>query len=229
MDSRTFKFSHWHVVTFIYFIVSDDPFERPPCVALVQHQIRRTVRWLGRTRLARIFGWRERKISLDGMNCSDGLHINKGFVQVHSRGCELRNLGNRSLNRLLLLGTSTTWEVVQIHSTGYWLRFPLPSLDESYWDHWRSNSVFVPTGHSFFLIFPHCDYPCDEENQLKKKKKQQRAKWYGRHSLRRVVSSWLRFSAVGNGPSPQAARRLRVTRSWKVLPGKARTSSIRSK
>ena len=170
MDSRTFKFSHWHVVTFIYFIVSDDPFERPPCVALVQHQIRRMVRWLRRARLARIFGWRGR-ISLDGMNCLDGFHVNKGLVQVHSRGYELRNLGNWSLDRFLLLGTSTTWKVVQIHSTGYWFRLPLPSLDGRYWDHRRSSHVFVPTGHNFFPIFPHCDYPCDEENQLKKEKK----------------------------------------------------------
>ena len=164
------------------------------------------------------------------MNCLDGLHINRGIVQVH-RGCKLRNLGNQSLNKLLLLGTSTTWEVVQIHSTRYWLRFPLPSLGGSYWDHWRSSNVFVSTGHSFFFVFSHCNYPCNEENQLKKKKKkkEKKVKWCGRHLLRQVVSLWLRFLAVGNGLSPQAARWLRVTRSWKVLPGKARTSSIRSK
>ena len=40
----------------IYIYVRDDPFERPPGIVLVQHQIGRTVRWLGRARLARIFG-----------------------------------------------------------------------------------------------------------------------------------------------------------------------------
>ena len=190
MDSRAFKFSHWHVA-FIDFMVSDDPFECPPCVAFIQHQIRRTIRWLRRTRLVRIFDRRGRKINLDGMNCLDGLHINKGIIQVHRQGCELRNLGNRSLNRLLLLGTSTTWEVVQIHSTRYWHRFPLPSLDGSYWDHWRSSNVFIPTGHSFFFVFPHCNYPCDEENQFKKKKRWKREKSEVMWMILTLTSSFL--------------------------------------
>ena len=65
--------------------------------------------------------------------------------------------------------------------------------------------------------------------KLKKKKRMMREKKNGWYSLRRVVSSWPRFSAVGIGPSPHIAKQLRVTRSWKILPGKARTWSIRSK
>ena len=93
MDSRAFKFSHWHVVTFIDFIVSDNPFECPPCVVLVQHQIRRMVRWLRRTRLARIFGWRGRKISLDGMNVWTGSTSTEGSSRFTVGGVNLGTLG----------------------------------------------------------------------------------------------------------------------------------------
>ena len=139
MDAKVFKFFHWHVVAFIDFMLSDDSFERPPYVALVQHQVRRTIRWLWRIRLVRSFDWKGRRISLDGMDCLDRLHINWRVVQVYRRGCELGNLGKRSLTRFLLLGTSTTWKVVQIHSTGYRLRLSFPYLDGSYLDNWWCN------------------------------------------------------------------------------------------
>ena len=225
MDARTFKFLHWHVVTFVNFMLSDDPFERPPCITLIQNQIGRTIRGLRRARLARSFGWRGR-IGLDGMDCLDGLHIHQRFVQVHCWWYKLGDLWKGSLT--WLLRASTTWKVVQVHSTRYWLRLPLPSLDGSHFASGSSN-ILVPASHCFLLIFPHRTYPYDEENQSKKKKGVEIIKCSGRHLLRQVSSSWLRFSTVGTGPSPQAARRLRVTKSWKVLPGKVRTTSIRSK
>ena len=151
-------------------MLSDDPFERPPCITLVQNQIGRTIRGLGRARLTRSFGWRGR-IALDGMDYLDGLHIHQRFVQVHCWRYKLGDLGKGSLSRLLLLRASTTWEVVQVHSTGYWLRLSLPSLDESHLDRWRCSNILVPTSHCFLFVFPNCSYPCNEENQLKKKEK----------------------------------------------------------
>ena len=64
----------------------------------------------------------------------------------------------------------TTREIIQVHSTGYRLRLPLPGLDGSHLDQWGCCSILVPTGHCFLFIFPHYSYTYDEENQLKKKK-----------------------------------------------------------
>ena len=72
--------------------------------------------------------------------------------------------------------TFASWEVVQVHSTGYWLRLPLPSLDGSHLDQWGCSNILVPTSHCFLFIFPHCSYPYNEENQLKKKKKKKKKK-----------------------------------------------------
>ena len=135
MDTRPFKFFHWHVVAFIHFMLSDDSFERPPCIALVQHQVRRTIRWLWRTRLASSC-LRGRRISLGRMNCLNRLYINQRVVQVHRQMCKLRNFGKRSLTRLLLLGALTTWKVIQVHGTRYRLRLSLPCLDGSHLDNW---------------------------------------------------------------------------------------------
>ena len=148
---------------------------------------------------------------MDGMDCLDELHVHQRFVQVHCWRCKLRNLGKGSLTWFLLLGASTTWEIVQVHSTGYRLRLPFPSLDGSHLDQWGCCNILVPTGHCFLFIFPHCSYTYDEENQLKKKRERD-TKSSRRYLRRRVVSLWPRFSAVGTGPSPQAARRLRVTK-----------------
>ena len=136
MDTRTFKFLYWHIVAFVDFIVSNNPLERSPCIVFVQHQVKRTIKWLWRRRLTSSLGLRGR-FSLNRMNCLDGLHINWRFVQVHCWRYEFRHLGKRSLvslNRFLLLRTSTTWKVVQIHSSGYRLGFSLPSLDGSFLD-----------------------------------------------------------------------------------------------
>ena len=172
MDTRAFKLLHWHIVAFINLIISDYAFERPLCVALVQHQVRRMIRQLWQMRLARSLGWRGSRISLDGMNCLDGLHVNWKFVQIYCRGCKLGNLGKRSLvnlARFLLFRTSTTWKVVQIHNTRYRLRFSLLCLDRSFLDDWWSSGILVPTSYGFFLILPHYSHSCDKGNQVKRK------------------------------------------------------------
>ena len=161
MDARTLKLLHWHVVTFVNFMISDDPFERPPCITLVQNQIRGTIRGLGRARLVRSFGSRGR-IRLGRMNYLDGLHVHR-FVQVHCWWYELRNLGKGSLTWLLLLVATTTGKVVQVHIAWDWLGLPLPSLDGSHFGSWGSN-ILVPASHCFLLVFPHCAYPWDEKN-----------------------------------------------------------------
>ena len=161
MDARAFKLLHWHVVTFVNFTFSDDSFKRPPCVTLVQNQIRWTIRGLRRARLMRSFGRRGR-IRLDRMNCLDGLHVHHRFVQVHCWWCELRNLWKGSLTWLLLLVATTTGEVVQVHSAWDWLRLPLPSLDGSHFGS-RGNNILVPASHCFLFVFPHRAYPYDEE------------------------------------------------------------------
>ena len=74
MDARTFKLLHCNVIALVHLTISDDSFERPPCVTLIQNQIRRTIRGLRRARLARSFGLKGR-ITLDGMDYLDRLHI----------------------------------------------------------------------------------------------------------------------------------------------------------
>ena len=108
----------------------------------------------------------EGRFTLNRMNCLDGLYIDWRFVQVYRRRYKFRHLGKRSLVSLglLLLGTSTTWKVVQIHSSGYRLGFSLPGLDGSFLDDWSCCSVLVPTGYVFLPIFSHCNYSCNEEN-----------------------------------------------------------------
>ena len=96
VDARTFKLLHRHVIALVHLTISDDSFERPPRITLVQNQIQRTIRGLRRARLARSFGLR-RRITLDGMDCLDGLHIHQRFVQVHCWRCKLGNLGKGSL------------------------------------------------------------------------------------------------------------------------------------
>ena len=126
------------------------------------------------------------------------------------------------------------WKVVQIHWAGYGLRLSLPCLHSKFLDGRGCRGIFITTCSLFFVLF-HGSYSCDEEDKVKKKnnnkymRKKTKKKKSGRWLLRRVVSSWLRFSTVGTGPRPHIARQLRVTRSWKVLPGKTRTWSIRSK
>ena len=107
--------------------------------------------------------------------------------------------------------------------------FLFPVWEEGFWTTavvvswtWTSSSPLV-TAFSLFSFIVAIPMTKKTNLGLKKKKKS------GRHLLRRVVSSCTRFSEVGIGPSPQAARRLKVTRPWKDLLEKERTRSIRSK
>ena len=106
------------------------------------------------------------RFTLNRMDCLDRLYIYCRFIQVHYWRYKFRHLGKRSLVSLgfLLLGTSTTWKVVQIHSSGYRLSFSLPSLDGSFLDDWSHCSILVPTGYVFLPIFSHGNYSCDKEN-----------------------------------------------------------------
>ena len=160
MDARTLKLLHWHVVTFVNLMISDDPFERPPCITLVQNQIRGTIRGLRRVRLVRSFGSRGR-IRRNRMNRLDGLHVHHRLVQVHCWWHELGNLWKRRPWLLFFVAT-TTGKVVQIHSTRDWFRLPLPSLDGSHFSS-RGSNILVPASHWFLLVFPHRAYSYDEE------------------------------------------------------------------
>ena len=122
MNGRTFKVFHWHVITWIYFVISDYSLERPPCITLIQNQVGRTFRRLWRMRLARSFGW-EGRINLDMWNYLDKHYINHRVVQVY-RQSKLWNFRKRSFARFLFLRTSMTWKVVQIH----WTRLDLGFL-----------------------------------------------------------------------------------------------------
>ena len=83
---------------------------------------------------------------------------------------------------------------------------------------WTSSSPLVTAFSLFSFIVA---IPMAKKTNLGKKKKKKEGS--GQHLLRRVVSTCPRFSAVGIGPSPQAARRLKVTRSWKDLSENERT------
>ena len=231
MNGRSFKVFHWHVVTWIHFIVSDYPLERPPRIAFVQHQVRRLLRRLRRMGSTWSFSWRGR-ISLDGRNGLDGHHVDNWFVQVYRLGGKLGNSWRRIFGRFWLLRTSTTGKVVKVHRARD--SFPFPCLGRRFLDGRGGGvldlDVLITTGDSLLFIFLHSSYSYNKENKLRvKKKKEEKEERSGRHLLRRVVSSCTRFSEVGIGPSPQAARRLKVTRPWKDLSEKERTWSIRSK
>ena len=225
MDTKTFKFLYWHIIAFIDFIVSNNPLERPPCVTFVQHQIRRTIRWLWRRRLTSSLGLRGR-FSLNGMNCLDGLHIDWRFVQVYRRRYEFRNLGKRSLislNNFCFLGPRRLGRSSRSTGVDIGLAFLFPAWTEVFWTTGVAVASSSPLVMFFSLFSLIVIIPTTRKIKLKKKTTKtmmQRKKKNGRYSLRRVVSLWLRFSAVGNGPSPQVARRLRVTRSWRFSQGR---------
>ena len=96
MNGRTFKVPHWHIITWIYFIVSDYSFERLPCITFIQHQVRRTFGWLWGMSLVRSFGWRGR-ISLDGWNGLDGHHVNHWVIQIYRQKSKFGTLGREVL------------------------------------------------------------------------------------------------------------------------------------
>ena len=131
MNGGSFKVLHWHIVTWIHFIVSDNPFERPPRITFIQHQVGRLLKRLRGMSLARSSSWRGR-ISLDERNGLDEHHVNHWVVQMYRRRSKFWNLGKRILVRLLLLRTSTTWKVTKVH----WARnsLPLPCLDNRFLD-----------------------------------------------------------------------------------------------
>ena len=135
---------------------------------------------------------------------------------------ELWNLGRRSLARFLFLGTSTSRKVTKIHRAGY--TFPLSSLDARLLADQGSGIIqdlytlftLNTACNTFLFIFLHGGQPYVENDKVsnikKKKKRKKKKRRNGRYLLRRVVSSWVRFSAVGSRPSLQAARRLSVTK-----------------
>ena len=183
----------------------------------------------------------EGRFTLNRMNCLDGLYIDWRFVQVYRRRYKFRHLGKRSLVRLngfLLLEPQRLGRSSRSTTVDIGLAFLFPAWTEVLWTTGVVAASSSPLVMFFSLFSLIVIIPAMRKIKFKKKRKKKKEnknndakgkKKNGQYSLRRVVSSWLRFSAVGNGPSPQAARRLRVTRSWKVLLGKARTWSIWSK
>ena len=176
MNGRLFKVLHWHIVTWIHFIVSDNPFERSPRITFIQHQVRRLLRRLRGMSLARSFGWRGR-ISLDRQNGLVGHHVNHWVVQIYHRRSKFWNLGKRILARLLLLRTLTTWKVTKVH----WAEnsLPLPCLDSRLLDDWGSGvvldlDVLISTGNSLLLVFVQSSYFYGKENKFKLKKKKRK-------------------------------------------------------
>ena len=173
MNDRTFKVSHWHIITWIHFIFSDDSFGRLPCITLVQHQVKRTLRWLWGMSLTRSFSWRGKILRLDRWNGLDGCHVNHWAVQNYHWRSELWDLGKRGLAGLLLLETSMTWKVTEVRQARY--RLPLPCLDGRFLYDWRGSVVLnldvLTTTCSLFLVFLHGSHSYDEENKIKKKKK----------------------------------------------------------
>ena len=119
---------------------SDESFERPPSITLVQHQVRRTFGWLWRMSPMRSFGCKRRKIlKLDRWSGLDRYQVHCRVVQVYRRKREFWNLGRRSLARLLLHRTSTSGKVAKVHRTRYAL--PLPSLDDKLLDDQKGNII----------------------------------------------------------------------------------------
>ena len=172
MNGKSFKVLHWHVVTWIHFIISDNPFERPPCITFVQHQVKRLLRRLKGMRSARSFSWRGR-ISLDGH------HVNHWDVQIYSRRSKFWNLWKRVLARLLLLRTSTTWKVTKVHRARNSL--PFPCLDSRLLDGGRSGvvldlNVLISIGNNLLFVFLHSSYSYGKENKFRFKKKKKKGR-----------------------------------------------------
>ena len=195
MNGRSFKVFHWHIVTWIHFIVSDNPFECSPRITFVQHQVRRLLRRLRGMSLVRSFGWRGR-IGLDGRNGLDGHHVNHWVVKIYRWRSKFWNLGKRILARLLLLRTSTTWKVTKVHWARNSLPLPCPDsifLDSRFLDDWGSGvvldlDILISTSNNLLLVFLHGSYSYGKENKLKLKKKgRKKEKRNGRHLLCRVV------------------------------------------
>ena len=174
MDDRMFKVFHWHVATWVHLIVSNEPFECPPTITLIQHQVRRTLGFLWRVSLVGSFGCRRRKVlRFDGWRSNlDENQVHCWVVQGYYNKKEFWNLGRRSLARLLLLGTSTSRKVTRVYRAGYTL--PFSNLDDRFLDVQGSgivqdlNILFTlsTTGNYLLLVFFHDGQPYDEENRV---------------------------------------------------------------
>ena len=173
MNGWTFKVPYWHIITWIHFIVSDDSFERLPCIILIQHQVRRMLRRLWGISPMRSFSWRGKILRLDGWNGLDGCHVNHWVVQIYYWRSEIWDLRKRGLAGLLLLKTSTTWKVTKVHRARY--RLPFPCLDSRFLDDWGGSvvlnlDVLVTTCCSLFFVFLHSSHSYGEKKKKKKKR-----------------------------------------------------------
>ena len=154
---------HWHIITWIHFIISDDFFERLPCITLVQHQVWRMLRQLwGMSPTS--FSWRGKILRLDGC------HVNHWVIQIYRRRSEFWDPRKRGLAGPLLLETSMTWKVAEVHQARYWL--PFPCLDGRFHDNWRGSvildlHVLITTCCSLLFISLHGSHSYDEENKNK--------------------------------------------------------------
>ena len=169
MNGRMFKVPHWHIITWIHFIVSDDFFERLPCISLIQHWVRRTLRRLWGLSPARSFSWKGKILRLDKWNGLDGCHVNHWVVQIYRQRSVLWDLGKRGLTGLLLLKTSTTWKVTKVHRARYCLSFFC--LDGKFLDDWRGSvilnlDILITTCCILFFVFLHGIHSYDEENKI---------------------------------------------------------------
>ena len=172
MDGRMLKVLYCHIITSVHLIVSDESFERPSSITLIQHQVGRTLGLLWRMSHVRSFSCRRKIFRLDRWNGLDGNQVHCWVVQVYRRRSELWNLGKRSLARILLLGTSTTWKVTKVHKTGY--AFPLPGLGDRLLDNQGScivldlDVVFThsTTCNNLLLVFLHGGQPYGEEDKV---------------------------------------------------------------
>ena len=219
MNGRMFKVLHWHIITWIHFIVSDDFFERLPCITLVQHQVWRMLRQLwGMSPTS--FSWRGKILRLDG--CQLTIGSSKSTVG----GVNFGTLGRGALLGLCFLRPRWLGRLPRSTKLDIDFFFLVWMADfmitEGVVSSWicMSSSPLVPA----FYLFPFMvAIPMMKKTKINKWKKN------GQCLLRQVVSLCARFSAEGTGPSAQVARRPKVTRPWKDLLGKAWTWSIRSK
>ena len=162
MDGRMLKVFHLHVIACIHLIVSDESFEHLPSIALIQHQVGKTLVLLWRMSPVRSFGYRRRKIlRLDRWNGFDEYQVHRQVIQVYRRGREFWNLERRSLTKPFLLWTLMTWKVTKVNRTGYALS--LPSLDDRLLDDQGGCIVLdldvlftlSSTSNNFPLVFLH--------------------------------------------------------------------------
>lgn len=106
MNGKTLKVLHWHVITWVYLIVSDDC--SSPSITLIQYQVGRTFVFLWRIGLVRSFYCRREVLRLDRWNSLDGWsglrhQVHCRGVQVYHRRRDLGNLGGGVLPNFYFL------------------------------------------------------------------------------------------------------------------------------